>query len=154
MDVELHGDRHDQWNNQYDRRKNVENRPQHQQEQQQRRHTQPVGQPVGHRELDDLGQVILARRGDSLIRLHDVAELKMHHFELSGRSYSDGQPVLTLAVRREAGSNVIDIKNEMLERVERLNAEVLEPAGMVLRLVADDVGYVQASLVNSGSISS
>ena len=99
-------------------------------------------------ELDDLGQVILARRGDSLIRLDDVAELRMHHFELNGLSYSNGQPVLTLAVRREAGSNVIDIKKTMLERVEQLNAEVLEPAGMVLRLVADDVGYVQASLVN------
>jgi len=99
-------------------------------------------------DLDDLEHVILARRGDSLIRLDDVAELKMHHFELSGRSYSNGQPVLTLAVRREAGSNVINIKKEMLKRVERINAEVLEPAGMVLRLVADDVGYVQASLVN------
>ena len=35
-------------------------------------------------ELDDLGRLILARRGDSLIRLDDVAELKIHHFELSG----------------------------------------------------------------------
>ncbi len=99
-------------------------------------------------DLDELGGLILARRGDALIRLRDVAELRLDHFELSGESFSDGEPVLSLAVRREAGSNVIDIKRAMMLETEAINREVLAPAGMAMRLIADDVGYVQASLAN------
>ncbi|MDJ0740811.1 MAG: efflux RND transporter permease subunit [Gammaproteobacteria bacterium] len=99
-------------------------------------------------DLDDLRALILARRGDALIRLGDVAEVQQSHFELASRSYADGQPVLGLSVRREAGSNVIEIKRAMLVELERINREVLEPAGMVMRLIADDVGYVEDSLHN------
>ncbi|MGB5744098.1 MAG: efflux RND transporter permease subunit, partial [Sedimenticolaceae bacterium] len=99
-------------------------------------------------DLEELRQLILARRGDSLIRLADVAEVRQGHFELTAQSFSDGEPVLGLSVRREAGSNVIDIKRAMLIELDAVNREILRPAGMVMRLIADDVGYVQASLSN------
>ena len=99
-------------------------------------------------DLDDLRAMIVARRGDSLIRLGDVADVELDHVELDQVSFADGQPVLGLSVRREAGSNVIDIKRDMLVEVERINAEVLRPAGMAMWLVADDVGYVEDSLAN------
>jgi multidrug efflux pump subunit AcrB len=89
----------------------------------------------------------VARRGDALIRLGDLADIELSHFELIRHPFSNGQPVLGLSVRREAGSNVIEIKRAMLA-VDAINREVLEPAGMVMRLVADDVGYVEASLHN------
>lgn len=99
-------------------------------------------------DLDDLRGLILARRGDALVRLADVAEIRQGHFELSSHSYSDGKPVLGLSVRREAGSNVIQIKRDMMHALEAINREVLEPAGMRMRLIADDVGYVEDSLYN------
>ncbi len=95
--------------------------------------------------LEDL---IIARRGDSLIRLGDVGRVQLDHFELRDRSWSDGEPVLSLYVRREAGSNVIDIKKAMLPQMERVNEEVLRPAGMVMSLTSDDVRYVEASVRN------
>jgi multidrug efflux pump subunit AcrB len=98
--------------------------------------------------LEDLRRLILARRGDALIRLGDVAAVRQSHVELTSRSYSDGKPVLGLSVRREAGSNVIEIKREMLDELAVINREVLEPAGMFMRLIADDVGYVEDSLRN------
>jgi len=100
------------------------------------------------KDLDDLRGLILARRGDALIRLADVAEVRQSHFELASRSYSDGQSVLGLSVRREAGSNVIGIKRAMLDELDAINREVLGPAGMFMRLIADDVGYVEESLHN------
>ncbi|MDX1374468.1 MAG: efflux RND transporter permease subunit, partial [Burkholderiales bacterium] len=69
-------------------------------------------------------------------------------YEIRSKSYVDGRPVVSIAVRREAGSNVIDIKQAMLPAVDAINREVLEPAGMQLTLNADDVVYVQASIVN------
>jgi multidrug efflux pump subunit AcrB len=98
--------------------------------------------------LDELRQLILVRRGDSIIRLGDVAEIRLDHQELSRISYTDAQQVIGLSVRRQSGSNVIDIKEKLLVEMERINEEVLNPNGMYLRLISDDVGYVEASVFN------
>jgi multidrug efflux pump subunit AcrB len=95
--------------------------------------------------LEDL---IIERRGDSLIRLSDLATVELDHFEIRQLSFSDGKPTISLAVGREAGSNVIDIKYAMLDAVDRVNREVLEPNGMVMRMTAEDAGYVEASIRN------
>jgi len=100
------------------------------------------------RDVEDLKKVIITRDGDALIRLGEVAEVKLSHFEISRYSYTDGSPVIGMSVRRQAGSNVIDIKTAMMKEVDAINQELLEPAGMVMRLVADDVSYVKASLFN------
>jgi len=99
-------------------------------------------------DLDDLSRLIIRRDGDSVVRLEDVAEIRFDHFEISRLSYVDGQPRLSLSVRREAGSNVIDIKYAMLAEMAAINQEVLNPAGMELRLTAEDAGYVEASVRN------
>jgi multidrug efflux pump subunit AcrB len=99
-------------------------------------------------DLQELRDLILVRRGDSLIRLGDVAKVKIDHFELSRISYTDGAPVIGLSVRRQAGSNVIDIKNALMVELEQINKDILNPAGMYMRLIADDVGYVEASIKN------
>jgi multidrug efflux pump subunit AcrB len=98
--------------------------------------------------LQELRDLILVRRGDSLIRLGDVAEVRLDHYELSRISYTDGDPVIGLSVRRQAGSNVIAIKEKLMVEMEHINDDVLRPAGMFMRLIADDVGYVQASVQN------
>ena len=99
-------------------------------------------------DLQELRDLILVRRGDSLIRLGDVAEVQLDHYELSRISYTDGDPVIGLSVRRQAGSNVIDIKEKLMVEMEHINNDILRPAGMFMRLIADDVGYVQASVHN------
>ena len=99
-------------------------------------------------DLTDLERMILARRGDSVIRLSDVARVVLDHHELRDISSIDGRPVIGLSVRRETGSNVIDIKRAMMQEVAAINAEVLNPAGMALRLTADDVTYVEDSVLN------
>lgn len=98
--------------------------------------------------FDDMNNLILARRGDSVIRLGEIAEIKLGHFEISRISYTDGKPVIGMSVRRLVGSNVIDIKRKMMEKVAGINEEVLIPAGMHMRLIADDVGYVESSIFN------
>ncbi|TNF98274.1 MAG: efflux RND transporter permease subunit, partial [Gammaproteobacteria bacterium] len=100
------------------------------------------------RDLEELQQLILDRRGDSVIRLGEVADIKLGHFEISRVSLTDGESVIGMSVRRQAGSNVIDIKRGMMKEVDAINHEVLKPAGMRMRLIADDVGYVEASIFN------
>ncbi len=100
------------------------------------------------RDVEDLKKVIIAQQGDALIRLGEVADIQLGHFEISRYSYTNGSPVIGVSVRRQAGSNVINTKRAMMQEVDAINEEVLAPAGMQMFLVADDVGYVEASIQN------
>ncbi len=97
---------------------------------------------------DDLRDLIIARRGDNLIRLKDVAEVRLGHFEIYTRGFVNKRPIIFLSIRREAGSNVIAIKEAVMKEMDAINHEVLLPTGMEMELTADDVTYVEASVRN------
>lgn len=99
-------------------------------------------------DLSAMESLIIARRGDSLVRLSDVAQVQMSHYELRDRSSSNGETVIGLFVNREPGSNVIEIKRALLPAVEQINQDLLNPLGMQLTLTSDDVKYVQSSVAN------
>jgi multidrug efflux pump subunit AcrB len=98
--------------------------------------------------IEEVQELILARRGDTVIRLSDVANVRLSHFEQRALSRFNGSPNIFIMVRREPGSNVIDIKRLMLAEVAAVNRELLKPAGMQIKAVADDVTYVEASVRN------
>jgi multidrug efflux pump subunit AcrB len=98
--------------------------------------------------IEALKDLIVARRGDSIIKLHDVADVRLDHFEVQQSAYVNTKPIIFMGIRREAGSNVIEIKRDVLAEVEAINREVLKPTGMELNLTADDVVYVEASIRN------
>ena len=97
---------------------------------------------------EDLKDLIIDRRGDNIIRLEDVADVRLGHYEIHTRAYVNDRPIIFLSIRREAGSNVIAIKNAVMAEVDAINRDVLRPTGMELELTADDVTYVQASIRN------
>ena len=99
-------------------------------------------------QLQELESVILRRDGNANILLKDVADVTLDHFESRGLSYADGERTLRLSVRRESGSNVLAIKEQMLPVIDELNAQLLSQNGLELNLMSDDVTYVRSSLEN------
>ncbi|KID56266.1 acriflavin resistance protein [Pseudoalteromonas luteoviolacea] len=99
-------------------------------------------------QLNELEDLIISEQGGITTKLKDVAVISLDHFELRGISYSDGERTLRLSVRRESGSNVIDIKQQMLPVIEQINQELLAQNGLELILMSDDVQYVESSLKN------
>ena len=97
-------------------------------------------------DLESLQRLILQRNGDQLTRLGDIASIRLDHFEIAREAFVNGKPVLFLAVNRELGSNVIDIKDEMFAEVERINQDLLMQSGMELKLNATDTVYVEQSI--------
>ncbi len=89
--------------------------------------------------LEDL---VIAERDGAFIRLRDVGRAELGYAEVRSFAYSEGKPVLAFSVSRQIGSNVIEIKRDMLATVEELNREVLQPKGLKLVRTADDVVYV------------
>lgn len=99
-------------------------------------------------DLQALENVILTRRNDSIVRLKDVASVSLGTFERRALSAYNGAENLFVAVRREPGSNVIDIKQAMLAEVDAVRTQLLEPQGLTIFAVSDDVKYVEDSIAN------
>ncbi|MES1924775.1 efflux RND transporter permease subunit [Salinisphaera sp. T31B1] len=99
-------------------------------------------------DVEGLSGVVLERTGDTITTLGDVARVRLDHAEVRTLAYYNDQRIVRLLVRRQPGSNVIDIKSAMLALMPRLNDEVLAPAGMRMTLSSDDVRYVAASIAS------
>ncbi|WP_342805709.1 efflux RND transporter permease subunit [Alteromonas sp. M12] len=104
-----------------------------------------VGRFQSAQELEEL--VIEQQQGNT-VKLKDVATVKLDHYELRNIDYNDGERSLMLSVRRESGSNVMAIKDQLMQVVERLNRDLLETNGLQLTLLSDDVRYVKSSVKN------
>ena len=100
------------------------------------------------KQVEELESLIIARQGETNIYLSDVATVDLDHFETRSVSYYNGERTLSMSVRRESGSNVINIKTKMLTVVEQINQDLLQHNGLELKLTSDDVKYVQSSLQN------
>ncbi|MGL4398553.1 MAG: efflux RND transporter permease subunit, partial [Luteolibacter sp.] len=98
--------------------------------------------------LDELRDLIIVRRGDSITRLRDVAEVNFDHFEIRSRTFTNGEPNIRLSLIRNTGSNVMEIKRTVLPVVEQMNRDILRPAGLQMLLSNDDVRYVEDSVGN------
>ena len=98
--------------------------------------------------VDEFESAIIARRGDSIIRLGDVATVSLGLFELRSKAYLDGKPTINMFVRKEVGANVIAIKKAMIPLVDEINREVLAPVHLAMTPITDDVRYVKASISN------
>ncbi|MBE0378156.1 efflux RND transporter permease subunit [Pseudoalteromonas prydzensis] len=104
-----------------------------------------VGRFQSAQELEEL---VIAHDQDRTVRLKDVAKVQLDHYELRDLSYNDGERNLMLSVRRESGSNVMTIKDEMTAVVDRINRDLLAQNGLQLTLLSDDVRYVKGSVKN------
>jgi len=91
---------------------------------------------------EELENLVIAERDGAFVRLRDVGHAELGYAEVRSYAYSEGKPVLGFAVSRQIGSNVIEIKQAMMQRVAELNERVLNPRGLKLVRTADDVVYV------------
>lgn len=99
-------------------------------------------------DLNQLKQLILKRQGNTNILLQDVAEIKLDHAEIRELSFAEQERTLSLAVKRDVGSNVIAIKDAMMPVIAQINQNQLAQHAMQLELFSDDVRYVQDSVAN------
>ncbi|WP_010604805.1 efflux RND transporter permease subunit [Pseudoalteromonas maricaloris] len=95
-----------------------------------------------------LEELVVSHRAGTTIKLKDIAQVKLDHYEVRDIAYNNGERALMLSVRRESGSNVMAIKEEMMEVVARINRDMLASNGLQLTLLSDDVRYVKGSVEN------
>jgi len=99
-------------------------------------------------DLSSLNATVIAERNGTLVRLEDVATTRLGFSESRSLSFLSGEPGINVGIKRQPGSNVIEIKRAAMEVMDDLNRELLAPLGMQITLISDDVRYVEASIDN------
>ena len=69
------------------------------------------------RDVDEIGELAIVRRGNAVIRVKDVATVERTHAERQVVTRVDGREAVEVAIFREAGANIVDLADRVQERV-------------------------------------
>jgi HAE1 family hydrophobic/amphiphilic exporter-1 len=91
----------------------------------------------------ELGDVVVAQRGDHLVRLRDVAAVEDGAAEVEDAALKDGVPAVVLAIRKQSGANTVEVVDRLREAVAGLQPVL--PAGFNLEVVRDNSETIRTS---------
>jgi len=95
--------------------------------------------------LDELRATVIASREGAQVSLSQVAEVLDTHQRRTRIIRINGEPGMRLAVRKQAGTNTVQVAQAVLREVERVNADM--PQIQLLPMI-DTSKYIQQSINN------
>jgi multidrug efflux pump len=100
---------------------------------------------TGYQTEADFRQLVVGRGADGyLVRLGDVADVRLAAESDRSLSRSNGEPGVTLAVQQQSKANTIDVVDGVGAQIEAVNADL--PQGMGLDVNLDRSVFIRASL--------
>jgi len=93
---------------------------------------------------EQFGDVIVAYRAGAPVRVRDVAQVEDGAEELRIWAMLDGKDVVSVQVTRQAGTNSVQIADEVKRRVQLLKTQV--PPGVQLQVIGDISTFIKASV--------
>ena len=94
--------------------------------------------------VEEIRNVVLARNGHALVRLHDVAEVEDSHEETRVITRLDGDPCVKVSVLKQADANTVEVARATERRIAQL--QPLLPPGLELGIVESQADYVESAL--------
>ncbi|MEM6962352.1 MAG: efflux RND transporter permease subunit, partial [Myxococcota bacterium] len=80
------------------------------------------------------------------IHLSQVADIRMGLRDPSTVAFQNDLPSMVLLVRRESGSNVLEVTRKIRAEVARMNEALFAPEGLSFQVVSDQVGYIESAI--------
>ena len=96
--------------------------------------------------VEEIENTIIAKRDGALVHLKDVGEAVLDHAEVVRVSSFNGGPSISMSIKRQMGSNVIEVMDRVTETVAELNAGLLKERGLRITWSSDDVMYVREAI--------
>ena len=94
---------------------------------------------------DQFAEVIVRRSSNgSVVRLKDIARVEDGRAELRSVARLNGQPSVSLDIRRQSGANSVAVIEAVKENAKR--AQALLPPGVKLEVIRDQSNYIYAAL--------
>ena len=98
--------------------------------------------------LADMENMVIARRDGAFVRLRDLGHVELSTFEIDTYFYTRGVQNVSMGVSRQIGANVVELKDNVMEKVGELNDGLLRERGISIEYNYDDVQYIVASVAN------
>ena len=99
-----------------------------------------------YQSVDEIHDTVIAKRDGVLVYLRDVGEAVMDHAEVVRVSTFNGAPSISMSIKRQIGSNVIEVMDQVTATVDRLNEGLMKERGMRINWSSDDVMYVRDAI--------
>lgn len=100
-----------------------------------------MGRLTDPRAFEDL---VVASVDGSTIRIRDVARVEDGTKEVRSMARLDGEPCVTLEIRRQSGANTVEVIEGVKQRIGTLRAEL--PPDLRVELLRDQSRYIDAAL--------
>ncbi|MES9876477.1 MAG: efflux RND transporter permease subunit [Candidatus Sedimenticola sp. PURPLELP] len=95
---------------------------------------------------EDASQLLLTDDGLRRIYLSDVATVEFGYAANPPAVLHNGQPMIVVGVRKEAGANVLELTAEMHKVIDRLNDGLLGENGLFFDWVYDQTPYINTAI--------
>jgi HAE1 family hydrophobic/amphiphilic exporter-1 len=93
--------------------------------------------------VDDFNRIILSYRDGSVVRFSDVGRVVDTVEEPRSLTRLDGRPAISLQIRRQSGTNTVDVVDRVLARLKRIEATL--PADIRLQPIRDQSRFIRRS---------
>ncbi|MBD3414784.1 MAG: MMPL family transporter [Candidatus Aminicenantes bacterium] len=95
-------------------------------------------------DIHDLGETIITRSGENIIRLKDIAEINPTYGEIRYINRINGQPTITLTIHKEKGTSTLKLVHKVKNKLQELKKEL--PSDLVFRTLNDESEEIQENL--------
>jgi HAE1 family hydrophobic/amphiphilic exporter-1 len=93
---------------------------------------------------DDFNRVAVAKRGDYVVTIADIATAVDTPAELTSASYLDGNPAVTLVVSKQSGQNTVTVADAVTARLRELQRTL--PADVRAQVISDQSVFIKAAV--------
>ena len=92
----------------------------------------------------EIANSVVGKRGDALVRLRDVAEVKDAFEEPQEWAWSTGLPSVAMIIQKQSGANTINVISGIKKRVATLQKEL--PADIQVHTILDNAYHIYAMI--------
>jgi HAE1 family hydrophobic/amphiphilic exporter-1 len=94
--------------------------------------------------VGEFTDIVVREREGHAITIADVASVEDGMADLSSTAYANGEPAVTLQIRRQSGTNTVAVVNEVKRRLQKLEPTL--PPDYEIRTMRDASEYIEASI--------
>jgi HAE1 family hydrophobic/amphiphilic exporter-1 len=92
----------------------------------------------------EFGDIPVAQKNGYAVKLRDLARVEDGQAEAETLASVDGKPAVILQVRKQSGTNTIEVINRLKERIEQLRSQL--PKGWKMDIARDQSEYITAAV--------
>jgi hydrophobic/amphiphilic exporter-1 (mainly G- bacteria), HAE1 family len=93
---------------------------------------------------EEIGDIVVRHEAGHSIRVRDIGRVEDGPAERQSSAILDGRATLVLAVRKQSGTNTVEVVDHIRERLADMKKTL--PAGATLDVIRDDSGVIRTSI--------